>query len=627
MTAPSTEDITQLAGGFAAPSLADWRRLIDKALKGGDFDRRLVARTADGIRVEPLYTTRPAGITAPVVQAGSQGWDIRQRHAGTDPAAVNAAILEDLAGGATSITLQMSAPGRSGLASDQAAIGRALEGVLLDVCAVGLDAGAKAGEAAAALIAVWNARGITAEQRQGAFGADPAGTLAATGQLPAVAADALAEAAALVRQTLPWPHVTALRADGHVWHAAGASEAQEVAAVFATVVAYLRAAEKAGVAPDAALPKIELKFAVDADELMGLAKLRAARRLLARIAGACGAASAASRVTLAAETSRTMMSKRDPWVNMLRTTMACATAAWGGADCITVLPYSWALGQPDAFARRMARNTSIVLMEESGLGRVGDPAAGSFAVETLTTDLETTAWSLFTEIEAAGGIMAVLASGKLQADIAKTAAAKRAAIATAKTQLTGTSAFPRLGDDGVKVTPWPAPAKAAAGGAMAVTPLTEFRPAAPFEALRDAADAHATASGRAPTVFLACLGPLSSHAARATWIANFLAAGGIAAVQSPPLLQSADAGRAFSESGASVACICGADETYGELGEATASLLSTAGAAHVYLAGRPKDQEAALKAAGVGRFIFAGSDMVDTLSSIHADLGVAKGAA
>ncbi len=626
MTAPSAEDFSELASDFPAPGLADWRKLIDKALKGGDFDRRLVARTADGLRVEPLYITRPDGSASFVAGGGHQGWDIRQRHAGSDPAAVNAAILDDLAGGASSVTLQIAAPGRSGLPADRDAIGRALEGVLLDVCPVGLDASANAGVAAAALIAVWEARGVGAEQRRGALGVDPVGTLAATGALAMSVPDAMAAAGALVVQALPWPHVTALRTDGHVWHAAGASEAQELAAVFATLVAYLRAAENAGVAPAAALPKIELNLAIDADELMGLAKLRAARRLLARIAGACGAANAVARVTLAAETSRTMMSKRDPWVNMLRTTMACATAAWGAADRITVLPYSWALGQPDAFARRMARNTSIVLMEESGLGRVADPAAGSFAVETLTSDLEKATWSQFVEIEASGGIIAALAGGKLQADIARTAATRRTAVATAKTQLTGTSAFPKLGDDGVTVTPWPVPAPMSPGAATAVTPLAEFRSAAPFEALRDAADASATATGKVPTVYLACLGPLSAHAARATWIANFLAAGGIATAQSPPLLQSADAGRAFSESGANVACICGSDETYGDLGEATASLLKTAGAAHVYLAGRPKDQEAALKAAGVGRFIFAGSDMIDVLSAIHADLGIAKGA-
>ena len=616
-----------LAGDFPPAHMAEWRQLIDKALKGADFDRRLVARTADGIRIEPVFATRPttsgAVPLAKSTAATGLAWDIRQLHAETDPATANAAILEDLAGGATSITLQMDAHGWHGLPYRAPDLRRALEGVLLDVCPVALRAGENTIDAAGSLIAVWHAQNIGEQQRAGAFNYDPLGTLAEAGALYHPVPRSLENAADLIRQTLAWPHVTALRADGHVWHAAGASEAQELAAVLSAVVAYLHAAEAAGIAPVAALPKIAITLAIDADQLMGLAKLRAIRQLMARIADACGASAAGTKVVLTAETSRTMMTRRDPWVNMLRTTMACATAAMGGADCITVLPYSWALGQPDAFARRMARNTSIVLMEESALGRVADPAAGSFAVETLTADLAKAAWGLFQQLEAKGGLASAITEGRIQADIAATAKSKAANIATGKVALTGTSAFPRLGDDGVKVTPWPVFARGPVepnGVRVALLPV--FRPSEPFEKLRDAADAHAARTGKVPTVFLACLGPLASHAARATWISNFLAAGGIASVQSAPVTQSIDAGRAFSESGASIACLCAADDTYTELGEATTSLLKTAGASHVYLAGRPKDQEAALKAVGVNGFIYAGGDMLETLNALHMALGV-----
>lgn len=191
--------------------------------------------------------------------------------------------------------------------------------------------------------------------------------------------------------------------------------------------------------------------------------------------------------------------------------------------------------------------------------------------------------------------------------------------------MTGTSAFPRLGDDGVKVVGWPALPTSAPSKGHRVAPLAAFRPAAPFERLRDAADAHTAKTGAAPHVFLACLGPLASHAARATWISNFLAAGGIESVQSAPLLQSQDAGEAFRASGATIACLCGADDTYSELGEATASLLKTAGAKALYLAGRPRDQEAALKAAGIDGFIAAGGDMIVTLATIQKALGIAGG--
>lgn len=617
-----------LAADFPAADHAQWRGLIDKALKGADFDRRLVARTADGIRIEPLFTSRPAvsnDIEQPSSSADGLAWDIRQLHAGTDAAAVNAAILADLAGGASSITLQFAAPGQTGLASGAAEIARALDGVLLDVCPIALRAGENTAAAAAGLTALWAARGLAPAQQRGAFNYDPLGTLAATGALAYPLDATMRNAAALVKQTLPLPGVTALAAHGPVWHTAGASEGQELAAVLATVVAYLRAAEAAGVAPVQALPKIAVTLAIDADQLMGLAKLRAARLLFARVAEACGAPEAAQAMILAAETSTPMMTRRDPWVNMLRTTMACATAAMGGAQAITVLPYTWALGQSDAFAQRMARNTSIVLMEESALGRVADPAAGSFAVETLTADLAKIAWAQFQKIEAAGGLAAILSTGALQAEIAATAAAKVKDIATGKVALTGTSAFPRLGDDGVKVVPWPTLPPDAPPKGHRAAPLAAFRPSAPFERLRDAADAHTAKSGAPPRVFLVCLGPLAAHAARATWTSNFLAAGGIESVQSPPLLQSQDAGEAFRASGASVVCLCGADENYAELGEATASLLKTVGAQTLYVAGRPKDQDVALNAAGVEGFLYAGCDMIATLAAVQQALGVAGG--
>ncbi len=617
-----------LAADFPPADVTQWRRLIDTALKGSDFDRRLVAKTADGIRIEPLFAAQPVGQPA---RAGGgalahraddgRAWDIRQLHAGTNAADVNAAILEDLAGGASSVTLQCAAPGQTGLAPRAADIGQALDGVLLDVCPVALRAGENTPGAAGSLMALWAARGLSAAQQLGAFGYDPIGTLAETGALVNAFDVSLESAAELLRQTLALPHVTALAAQGPAWHGAGASEAQELAAVLATVVAYLRAAEAAGIAPAQALPKIAVTLAVGADQLMGLAKVRAARLVLARVADACGAAGVVC--SLGIETSRPMMTRRDPWVNMLRTTMACATAAMGAADVITVLPFTWALGQPDAFARRMARNTSIVLMEESALGRVVDPAAGSFAVETLTAELAKAAWAQFQAIEAAGGLAEMLAAGTWQAQIAATAAAKAKDIATGRVGLTGTSAFPRLGDDGVQVVPWPVPAAEALPNGHRVAPLVAFRPSAPFERLRDAADAHAAKTGAAPQVLLACLGPLAAHAAQATWISNFLAVGGIGSVQSAPMLQAQDAGAAFRASGASVACICAADATYAELGEATASLLKTVGATRLYVAGRPKAQEPALRAAGVDGFIFADSDMIVTLSGVQAALGVA----
>jgi methylmalonyl-CoA mutase len=293
----------------------------------------------------------------------------------------------------------------------------------------------------------------------------------------------------------------------------------------------------------------------------------------------------------------------------------------GGADAITALPFSWAIGRPDAFARRIARNTHHVLIEEAGLGRVADPAGGSWYVEQLTDALGQAAWKVFQDIEAMGGLLAALEAGSVQDALSDSQRDRAVHIATGRQPLTGTSAFPKLGGDGVKAQPWPEPQSADLNGAK-VRPLKLQRVAAPFEALRDRADAFEAKTGTRPRVFLASLGPLAVNAARSTWIKNFLAAGGIEGVGGESYLTSAEAGKGFTESGATVACLCSSDEIYGELGEATASLLKTAGAKQVCLAGRPKEREDALKAAGVDTMLFAGMDAVAALTSLQKALGV-----
>ena len=356
---------------------------------------------------------------------------------------------------------------------------------------------------------------------------------------------------------------------------------------------------------------------------MATAKLRALRQLIWRIADACGAGDAARRVPITAVTAWRMLARRDPWTNIMRTTLACSGAAFGGANAITVLPFTYALGQTDSFARRVARNVQIVLQEESNLGRVIDPAGGSWYVEKLTDDLAQAAWTQFQAIEAKGGMAAALTSGSIQDEIAKVAEARRRDIATGRIALTGVSAFPKLGDDGITAEPWPAALPAVANPSVTISPVAQARLADPFERLRDAADAHAASSGARPAVFIANLGEVADYGARVNWIRNFLASGGIDALVDGEFKRSGDAGAHFADSGARIGCIVSSDTVYAELGEATAHALKSAGAEQVMLAGRPSSQEADLKEAGVDRFWYAGQDAVAALSDLHAALGIA----
>lgn len=623
-----------LASEFPTVDQAAWRALVEKALRGADFDKTLVSHTRDGLRIEPLYTgsgtDTDAGLpgSAPYIRGlrttpGERPWDIRQLHAFAEPAVVNTAILEDLEGGVSSITLQIAAPGQSGIrlstAGDMATI---LDGVHLGYAGVSICAGANTIPAANMLQALWNKRGIAPDKAVGAFNADPLGVLAATGSLPVSLEDALAASAQLAQSTRDtYPNVTAILVDTAPYHNGGASEALELACLCATMVTYLRALEVTGIEPAQALEQIAFSISVDTDQFLSIAKLRAARALIARMAEACGAAEALARTTLHATTSARMLAASDPWVNILRTTMACSSAAMGGADSITVLPFTWILGQPDTHARRIARNIQIVLQEESSLGAVLDPAGGNWYVEALTSDLAGKAWELFQEIEAQGGMAQALQKGFVQKQISETAKAHASGVATGQNELTGVSSYPEIGDAPVSAEPHPVPIETESP-AITAEPIPMRRPAEPFDAMRKAANDYSKRTGSRPAVFLANLGKIADFATRATYAENFFATGGIDAVSGDGFESADDAAEAFAGSGARLACICSSDDVYLAMAEDVAQTLSKTDALQIYLAGRPGDERPKLRKAGVGTFIHQGCDMVEILQNVHEYLGI-----
>lgn len=308
-------------------------------------------------------------------------------------------------------------------------------------------------------------------------------------------------------------------------------------------------------------------------------------------------------------TSPVMMTRRDPWVNMLRTTLACLGAGVGGAESVTVLPFDHALGLPDAFARRIARNTSTILMEESHLARVTDPAGGSWYVERLTEELAAAAWAFFQEIERAGGQAAALRSGMVRERLAATWAARSKDLARRKEPVTGVSEFPDLAERSVERES--APAAASEGG------LPRVRRDEAFEALRARSDRHLASTGSRPRVFLAALGPAAVHTARASFAANLFLSGGIEPIQAPASVDASTAAAAFTASGASVACLCSTDTLYAEQADSVAAALRGAGAERILLAGRPGEYP------GADVHVFAGCDVVAVLSSELDRMGVA----
>ncbi|WP_405625454.1 methylmalonyl-CoA mutase subunit beta [Streptomyces sp. NBC_00016] len=592
------DDGLSLAAEFPDATHEQWQRLVAGVLRKSGRDvsdaaaeEALSTALEDGLHLRPLYSAHDAapdpGLPgfAPFVRGGRAegnsvgGWDVRQQHT------ADGAVLADLENGVTSLWLVL---GDGGI--PVSSLGRVLDGVYLDLAPVVLDAGSDVESAAQELLRLYEERGVAREAARGNLGADPLGHEARTGR-----EDDFAPVAGLARRCAEeYPGLRALTVDALPYHEAGGSAAQELGCSMATAVAYLRELTEAGLPVEHACAQLEFRYAATADQFLTVAKLRAARRLWARVTEVCG--SAVGQVQHAV-TSPVMMARRDPWVNMLRTTVATLAAGVGGADAVTVLPFDHALGLPDAFARRIARNTSTILIEESYLSRVVDPAGGSWYVERLTDELAHAGWEFFQEIERTGGQAAALRSGRIGHDLADTWEARSAKLAKRREPVTGVSEFPDLGERPVERTPAPAPRS---GG------LPRVRRDESYERLRARSDAHLAATGSRPRVYLAALGPAAAHTARVGFAANLFQAGGIEPVTDG----------SFADSGATEAVLCSSDALYEEQAATLAQELKDAGASHVFLAGRPGQYP------GVDTYVFAGCDAVAVLSAALDRMGV-----
>ncbi|MBB4394765.1 methylmalonyl-CoA mutase family protein [Bradyrhizobium sp. ERR14] len=615
----SVTDDLPLAADFPKATVEDWRKLVDGVLKGAPFEK-LVGKTYDGLKIDPLYP-RAKGVAPVVGRPAAAPWQIIQRIDHPDAALANAQALQDLENGATGLALVFAGGSGAhgfGLEPSAEAIARVLKDIHLDA-GIGLELqiGPQSRMAAIHVAEYVKSSGLDPAACNIRFGLDPLAAGAVWGHSPytweEIAPAVTGAIKGLAGLGFKGPFASA---DGRVIHDAGGSEVQELAFVLACGVAYLRAIEGAGIPLEAAQGMVYARLAADADQFLTMAKFRALRLLWARIETACGLTP--KPLFIAADTAWRMLTQRDPYVNMLRATIATFAAGLAGANAITVLPHTLALGLPDPFARRVARNTQALLLEESNLAKVSDPAAGAGGIETLTAQLCEAAWTLFQESETAGGAFAALQQGLFQGKVAAARKARDANIARRRDVLTGASEFPNLHESETAVLK-ATPVELAPYGEQKYKfdPLPPIRLAEPFEALRDKSDAALKARGSRPKVFLANLGTAADFTARATFAKSFFEAGGIEALDSEGFADAAKVAAAFKASGAELACLCSNDKVYAEHAEAAAKALQTAGGRHIYLAGRPTEAEAALRAAGVTGFVFAGGDALATLQDAY----------
>jgi methylmalonyl-CoA mutase len=616
-----------------AEGRARWRKAVAGVLAkstrrdaddlGPEPERLLDSATYEGFTIHPLYTALdelpepPLPGEWPYLRGGDalrdvkSGWKVAeafpaQAVPGVTAEDVNTAVLAALGEGASALLIRV---GESGVAPAQ--LEKVLDGVYLTMAPVILDAGADYSAACDALLAL--VAEVESDQRGTLsvdLGADPLTALLSERPSPP-----LEEVVAVATRVAGEHGVRAITVDGPAFHNLGANAGWELAGSVAVAVVYVRTLIQSGLSLSDALRQISFRLAADDDQFMTLAKMRAVRQLWARVAEVAGDPASGAAV-VHAETSLPMMTQRDPWVNMLRSTLAAFGAGVGGADTVLALPFDVAIpdgfpGMATSFARRMARNVQLLLLEESHVGRVLDPAGGSWFVEELTEQLAQQAWEHFQAIEAHGGF--VDARDYIAGQIAEIAAQRTDDIAHRRTAVTGVSEFPNLDEP-------PLPQNDSLDTPLAAGNLLRY--AAGFEALRDRSDVYLAENGSRPQALLLPLGPLAEHNIRATFASNLLASGGIEAIN-PGTVDAEGVAQALSDAGSpTVAIICGTDSRYGAEVAGIVEAARRVGVSHVCLAGPEKAvAETADPEHRPDEFLTAKINAVEALSSLLTRLG------
>jgi len=616
--ATSAADIS-LAADFDTPTQADWEREVLKVLnrrrpEGRELTieqayKRLTSTTVDGLTIKPLYTREDGAdeLGYPGVAPFTRGttvrngemdaWHVAQLHEDPDPAATNAFLLTDLERGVTAVYLRIDPDAIS--ATD---LPQVLSGVLLDLVPVFLTSRTQQLEAAKALIDVFAASG---KGESGNLGVDPIGSAALLGTQPD-----LSVLAPAVELAAPYPGVRPLVVDATVYANAGAGDVHELAYAIAVGVEYVRALVDAGLSADEAFDQILFRVSAGTDQFLTISRLRALRELWSRVGEVLGVTPEKRGAIQHAVTSERQLSRDDTYVNMLRGTISCFAASAGGAEVQTVLPFDTAAGLPTDFSRRTARNTQVVLAEESNVGRVNDPAGGSWFVESLTKQLSDKAWAVFQGLDGEG-FAAALADGTVKAQLDEVNAARAAQLATRKIQLTGVSMFPNHEEAALERKARPAAPEL--GG------LKVVRDSQVFEDLRDRSAA-AREAGNAPTVLLACLGARRDFGGREGFTSNLLHVGGLDTIVAEGETPE-DFARQLTESGAKVAVLCSSARVYADQGIAVAQALRDAGATQVLIAGQIKELGTDEVDGLIDGNVFDGMDVVALLTATLDKLG------
>jgi methylmalonyl-CoA mutase len=466
-------------------------------------------------------------------------------------------------------------------------------------------------------------RGDTGEHFRGSLNFDPVSYLLLNGDFYADWAGNLDETEYLlktVRERVP--RFKAITVNGHYFQDAGSTLVQELAFSLASANEYLAGLTDKGLPVDDVAPYFQLSLGISGNYFMEIAKLRAARLLWARMVEQYQPRKEDSlKIFIHSTTAMWNKSVYDPYVNMLRTTTEAMSAALGNADSLTVQPFDAAYKESDEISRRIARNQQLVLKEEAYLDKIIDPAGGAYYIENLTHAIAHHAWNLFREVESRGGLIECIKSGFVQDEVAKSRLQKETDVAQRKTVILGTNQYPNtretmsesIGSTDGDPLALPATYKK----------LVPYRGARVFEEIRLATERHVQNGNRRPSVFLFTMGNLAMLRARAGFTANFFGCAGYEIVDNAGFATVGEGVAAAVASGAEIVVICSSDEEYTEIVPAICAGLKDAGMqVQVVVAGYPKDQVDAFRAAGVSEFIHVRSNLLDTLRDFQDKLGI-----
>jgi methylmalonyl-CoA mutase len=610
----SDQPSAPLFAEFTPPSYEEWVEATVQSLKGRPL-AKLNSQTAEGIEIRPFYTaadspTDPGQPGQPSYRRGTeaagyqgQPWLIAQPIQATTPQQFNQSVLEDLRRGQTAVYLQ---PGQPPLntADDLAA---ALHGVVFAAAPLLLASGPAILPLLSEVLAQTNQ---PLSDLQGGLLHDPLAELVRHGG--ADLDDVYQQAAHWLRWAVEnAPNFRTLAVDTAVYHNGGANAVQELAFALATGVYHLRTLQTDGLSLADITSQVRFVFAIGGDFFMEIAKLRAARQLWAQVVEAFGGDATAQKMVIHAETAAANKSRLDPYVNLLRTTTEAFAAAVGGVDSLLTQPFNQPFAaEPDAFARRIARNQQIILQEEANLTQLTDPAAGAYYAEWLTDQLAQAAWTLFQEIEAQGGMVAALQAGLPQKWVEATAVARTANLAKRKSVLVGVNQYANVGEPvAVNSKRSSVSGEQSPIANLQIAPIQPIRLAEPFEALRDWSEAYGVRNGRRPQIFLANMGPLRQHKARADFTRGFFEVGGFEILDAGGFEGVETAVAAALAANAPAVVICSTDDTYPTLvPPLVQGIKAQKPDTVVILAGYPQDQVEAHKAAGIDAFIYLGAD-------------------